>query len=943
MDPQRWRQVEQVYHAALEREPGDRTAFLAEACPQDGELRREVESLLAQHASRDGMLDHPVADLRSDSPTMHLERGSQLGPYRIDRMLGEGGMGEVYKARDTRLNRDVAIKVSHGRFSSRFEREALAVAALNHPNICTLYDVGPNYLVMELVEGPTLADRINQGAVPLDEALRIARQIADALEAAHEKGIVHRDLKPANIKIKPGGAVKVLDFGLATQSTDHDRDEPTVTMTAPGTVLGTAAYMSPEQARGKPVDKRADVWAFGAVLYEMLTGQRAFRGDSTADVLAAVVNTEPAWNRAPEKVQRLLQRCLEKDPERRLRHIVDFELMLENAGPPAGHPSRRTPWAAVAAILAILAAGLSWALWRETRPMEHPLIRLSVDLGSAAVAGLNTTVAISPDGTRIVFPTRAPDGKQQLATRLLSQTTATLLPGTENGRDAFFSPDGQWLGFFAGDQLRKISVQGGAPVTLCSAAIGQGGSWGEDGTIVATLGVVAGLSRVPSGGGAPLPITKLTVGDATHRWPQILPGGRAVLFTANPTPSGLDNARIEVVQLKTGERRVLLRGGYFGRYLPSGHLVYLHQGALFAVRFDLSRLQIRGTPAPVLEDAAANPNLGGGQFDSSTTPSAGGTFVYLAGKVANQAWPVVWLDGSGKTQTLVAAPGVYQSPQISPDGRRLALMVTSGSTYDIFVYDLQRQAMSRLTFTGDAKYPVWAPDGNHIAFQSGSTTGGQRISWIRADGAGEAQSLLVSRGSLTPSSFTSDGRRLAYFTLSPETGQDLWTIPLDLSGLEYPKPGTPEVFQRTPFNELLPVFSPDARWIAYRSDESGTNEIYVRPYPGPGGKWQISTGGGLYAFWSKNGRELFYETPGNQIMVADYTTDGGSFAAGRAHPWSDVQVLNTGVSNLALAPDGKRFAVFPLTETMGGEKGSVRVTFLLNFFDELRRKVPVGK
>jgi serine/threonine-protein kinase len=632
---------------------------------------------------------------------------------------------------------------------------------------------------------------------------------------------------------------------------------------------------------------------------------------------------------------------LEKDPERRLRHIVDFELLLENAAPPAVHPPSRMPWAVVA-VLAILAAGLSWALWRATRPIEHPLIRLNVDLGSDALAGLNTTVAISPDGTRVVFPARAPDGKQQLATRSLSQSTATLLPGTENGRDPFFSPDGKWLGFFEGDQLKKVSVQGGAPVTLCQAAVGQGGSWGEDGTIVATLGVVSGLSRVPSSGGAPQPLTKLTGGDSTHRWPQILPGGQAVLFTANRTPSGLDDARIEVVQLKTGERKLLVRGGYFGRYLPSGHLVYLHQGALFAAPFDLTRLEVRGTPAPVLEDIAANANQGGGQFDSSTAPSAGGTFVYLAGKVAGQTWPIVWLDGSGKTKPLLATPGVYQSPRFSPDGQRLALMVTNGRGYDIFVYDLQRETMSRLTFTGEAKYPIWAPDGNHIVFQAGSG-GSYTFSWIRADGAGEEQQLMVNRTPITASSFSPDGRRLAYFDLNPESGQDLWTLPLELNNSEHPKPGKPELFQRTPFNEPLPVFSPDGRWIAYRSDESGTNEIYVRPFPGPGGKWQISTGGGLYAIWSKNGRELFYETPENRIMVVEYTTDGGSFAARRARPWSDVQLFNTGVSNFALAPDGKRFAVFPLPEPMRGENGTVRVTILLNFFDELRRRMPVGK
>ena len=422
---------------------------------------------------------------------MPLSPGTHLGPYEILAPIGAGGMGEVYRARDTRLKREVAIKVSHEQFSDRFEREARAVAALNHPNICTLYDVGPNYLVMELVEGPTLAERIKEGVIPLDEALGIASQIADALEAAHEKGITHRDLKPGNVKIKPGGAVKVLDFGLTKQSRDHEgavtESSPTLSMTATeaGVILGTVAYMSPEQARGRPVDKRVDIWAFGVVLYEMLTGQRPFQGEDVAQILAAVISKEPSWELVPVKVQRLLKRCLEKDPQKRLRDITGVGLLLEETpqGPePASTVPRhnRVPWAVAVAFGAISVA-LGVLLWRPTRPTDRPLMRFSADLGPEAVEGANITAAISPDGARLAFVARGPAGKQQLATRLLDQAKPTLLPGTENAADPFFSPDGQWIGFFADGKMKKISVQGGAAVTLCDVANARGASWGEDG------------------------------------------------------------------------------------------------------------------------------------------------------------------------------------------------------------------------------------------------------------------------------------------------------------------------------------------------------------------------------------------------------------------------------------------------------------------------------
>jgi Tol biopolymer transport system component/predicted Ser/Thr protein kinase len=943
MTPDRWRQIEELYHSAQERAPADRAALLAQADP---ELRREVEAMLAQDASDGKILDRPAEDLLINSRSTLVAPGSQLGPYQIEALLGAGGMGEVYRAVDTRLKRSVAIKVAKENFSERFEREARAIAALNHPNICTLHDVGPNYLVMELIEGPTLAERIQQGPVPVEEALGIARQIADALEAAHEKGVVHRDLKPGNVKIKSDGIVKVLDFGLAKVAPVFAHDSPaeaTATLTTrAGMILGTAAYMSPEQAQGKPVDKRADIWAFGVVLYEMLTGRRMFQGETVSDTLAAVLSKEPELERVPTPVRGLLKRCVEKDPKRRLRDIADAMPLIEETPRAVAPRHSLVPWA-VAALAVIVAMALGWIAWRATRPVDRPLMRFSADLGPGAVEGVHITAAISPDGTRLAFVARSPGGKEQLATRPLDQPDATLLSGTENAADPFFSPNGQWIGFFADGKMKKISVQGGPAVTLCDAPSARGASWGEDGFIVVTrfLGPAGGLSRVPEAGGTPQSITKTgDTGDSTHRWPQILPGGQAVLFTGNTSLADYDNASVEAVSLKTGQKKVVQRGAYFSRYLPSGHLVYLHQGALFAVGFDLDRLEVRGTPVPVLEDVAANANVGGGQYDVARN----GTLVYLSGKSSSAHWPVAWLDSTGKMQPLLAAPGQYYTPRFSPDGKRLALAVGPSGSGDIQVYDLQRDTMTSLTFTQKNAFPVWTPDGTHIAFQFGSPTG-HFIRWIRADGAGEAQPLLESKGSVSPHWFSADGKRLAFTEVASDTGADVWTLPLDLSDPEHPKPGKPELFLRTPFNEYEPAFSPDGRWIAYTSQESGRAEVYVRPFPGGRpGKWQISTGSGRFPLWSRNGRELFYEGPDSRIMVSTYTPKADSFAADKPRAWSDAQTLRPApvLWSMDLAPDGKRFAVFPRPDATGEHKGSVHVTVLLNFFDELRRRVPAG-
>jgi len=906
---------------------------------------------------------------------MGLASGTKLGPYEIGSALGSGGMGEVYRARDTRLGRDVAIKVLPERLSSspdfrqRFEREARAISSLQHPHICVLYDIGRDeaageFLVMEFLEGETVAKRLERGKLPLQELLKIGMEMADALDKAHRKGLTHRDLKPANIMLTKSGS-KLMDFGLAkptakgalggstpaplfSAALTADGPSPASPITSAGTIVGTIQYMSPEQIEGKEADLRSDIFAFGATLYEMATGVRAFQGKSQISVASAILEKDPelvskTQPLAPAAFDRLVAQCLAKNPDERFQSAHDVGLELKwiaegavgegSALPrePRGFPYRAYSWALVGTLITaiILAAGL----WRATRPVERPLTRLSVDLGPDAVAGLNLTVAISPDDRRLVFPARGPGGKQQLATRLLDQVQATLLPGTENGGTPFFSPDGQWIGFFAGNQLKKISVEGGAPVALCTVAGNSvGASWGEDGNIVVAPGILSPLSRVPAAGGTLERITKLGSGEVTHRWPQVLPGGEAVLFTGSASVTSQEQANIEAVSLKTGQVKIVERGGYYGRYLPSGHLVYLHQGVLFGVRFDPARLEVRGAPTPVLEDMASNSGTGGGQFDFSTS----GTFLYSAGKSAAQGWQVAWLENSGELKPFLAAAGTYGAPRLSPDGREVAF---TGEGSDIYIHDLERETTSRLTFSGHSSVPVWAPDSTHIAFQ---TTGNNlSISWLRSDGAGEPQRLLESTNVVVPWSLSADGRWLAYFESNPETGYDIWTLPLDMTDPDHPKPGKPELFLRTPANENVPRFSPDGRWIAYRSDETGIAEVYVRPFPpGAGGKWQISSGGGSYGLWSKNGHELFYETADNRIMVVDYTVEGRTFVPGKPRLWSDKQLFYPGTSNLDLAPDGKRFIILSMPEAPAGEKGSVHVTMLQNFFDELRRRIP---
>ena len=896
---------------------------------------------------------------------MGLTAGTRFGTYEILSPIGAGGMGEVYRARDLRLGRDVAVKVlpemlaGDAQYMARFEREAQVLASLNHPNIAAVYGIEQGALVMELVAGQTLAERIGAGALEVEEALPIARQIAAGLEAAHERGIVHRDLKPANVKITADGMVKLLDFGLAkatheaASSSSRLTISPTlsIAMTQAGAILGTAAYMSPEQARGKTVDRRSDIWSFGVVLYEMLTGQALFAsGETVTDIIAAVVTREPDWSALPAStpphIRSLLERCLRKDVKTRLQAIGEARIAIdEPAGVPvalAPAPSARRQrawlgWAVAAA--AILAGGAGW--WRATRPAElRPLVRMNVEMSPdlpIAPGGTGGMMALSPDGRRIAVTLRGAAGRLQMYTRLLHQSQLTALAGTEDASTPFFSPDGQWIGFAAGGKLKKISVEGGAAITLCDAPGMRGASWGDDGSIVLALSPNTTLSRVPSSGGTPAPLTKLNPPERTHRWPQVLPGSQAVLFTAHSGSSNYDSAAIEAVSLKAGQRKTVLRGGFSARYLPtpngSGRLLYLHQGTLFAAPFDLRRLEITGTASPVQEQVSSS---GNGGADFAVSPN--GSVVYLPGMGNAGQWIVAWAHRSGKKQVLHAPRGGYFTPRLSPDGKRLAFSTSGGLGFDVWVKDIERDTPSRLSFLKSTNnYPVWTPDGKNIIFKSVDPAG-PGMYCVPADGSGEAQRLSDGKGDEYPYSISPDGKRLAYSALGKSGTPDLFTAPIE-GGSAHPRLGTPELFLGTPFLEVLPAFSPDGRWIAYLSTESGTSEIYVRPFPGPGGRWQISTAGGAFPVWSRNGRELLYTTPDQRVMAVSYTAGGSTFVAGKPSPWSDIRVMDFGtLATWDLAPDGERIAAFLADISDEKLKPPTHLTFLLHFSDELERR-----
>jgi serine/threonine protein kinase/Tol biopolymer transport system component len=905
---------------------------------------------------------------------MALTAGARLGPYEILSALGAGGMGEVYRARDTRLDRTVAIKVLRDalsvdpRFRERFDREARTISQLDHPHICSLYDVGEqdgtSFLVMPYLEGETLEARLKKGALSLDRALEYAIQIADALNKAHRAGITHRDLKPGNVMLTKSGA-KLLDFGLAKGTTGVGAAAglsmlPTTppNLTVQGTILGTFQYMAPEQLEGHEADARTDIFAFGAVMYEMLTGKKAFAGKSQATLIAAIMSSQPAsiavdQPLVPPALDRVVRKCLAKDPEARWQTARDLHDELQWIGNPGSHegvPSqrfvdlrRRWSWAIVAAAIAVVVF-MSRSLWYSTRPIEQPLIRLDVDLGpdvALAALGSGSTAVISPDGTRLVYAASVSGGRARLFTRRLDQVQAAELPGTDGATWPFFSPDGQWVGFTARNELNKIPVEGGLVVPLGGVTAFTGASWGRDGTII--MGARS-LMRIPDGGGTPTTVTELASGELAHGRPQVLPGGKAVLFTVRRSTADAGTASIEVVSLSDQRRKTVLRGGAAGRVLPSGHLVFGDRGTLFAIPFDLERLETHGRAVPVLDGVAYVPQSGVTDFDVSD----GGTLVYRkAGRdAATPLSTLDWIDGTGRKTSLRDKPGDYEWPSFSPDGQRLALSVTvEQGTRDVWILDWQRDTMTRLTSGANSGAPTWSPNGQYVIFSGGNAGG---MFWTRADGSGQPQPLTQSRDFQVSPSFAPDGKRLAFVEPKGPTSQ-IWTVPVDDRGGQL-RVGTPELFLTVPLVAPVAIVSasPDGRWLAYPSTETGSAEVYVRPFPappsGPGSKRQVSNAGGAFPIWSRTSHELFYQS-GDQIMTVSYTVNGDAFMAEKPRVWAAKVggLASDGRRRFDVAPDGKRLAVLTPVEPVQAPKVDHDVVFVLNFLDELRRRAPVGK
>jgi len=979
---ERWRQIEDLCHATLARPAQDRTAFLAHACAGDAALQREVESLLVGESSAEGFMSAPAAPVALSAMLDHPHGtlvGRRLGSFAIRSLLGVGGMGDVYRAHDDTLGRDVAIKVLPPLFTAdperraRLEREARLLATLNHPHIGAIYGLheadGLRALVLELVEGETLAQRIaraadpvgKSGTVPLTDALAIARQIADALDAAHEKGVVHRDLKPANIKITPEGVVKVLDFGLAKASSPSGHAD--LAESRVGVILGTPAYMSPEQARGQSVDKRGDVWAFGCVLYEIVSGHLAFPGATASDTIAKILEREPDWSAlpaaTPAPIRRLLRRCLTKDPQRRLRDMGDVRTEIDavDEALPGGSEdvltsttpvSARTAWrrSIVAGTVGfgLALALVSWAPWRTVRPTAS--LRLSAELGvDASLASLNLrfgdAAVLSPDGAVIAFVAQKNGGgRPELYVRRLNELHATRLPDTEDALAPFFSPDGQWLGFFASNKLKKVPVMGGAVVTLSDALSPRGGTWGEDQTIVFSPNSQPGtrLERVSAAGGTPEPLTPLAAGELLQLWPQMLPGGKAVLYTSSNSPGAYDDANLVVQAWPSGTPKVVYRGGYHARYLTSGHLVFIHAGTLFAAPFDLARLEMSGEPAPVIEGVRSNSITGGAQF----TVSGGGTLVYLPGPSIGAGAPIHLMTREGKTTPLAFTPANWIELLFAPDGQRLAMQIREKSS-DIWVYDLRHETFTRTTQDpGRAETPVWTVDGRGIVFASARADGVTPNLYVqRADGTGVAVRLTNSKNWQRPASWHPSARFLAFEEVR-QANVDIMILPMDGDNVSSWKAGTPKPFLNGPFLEAYPMFSPDGRWLAYSSNETGRAEVYVRPFPGPGGKWQISTGGGAHPTWSRAKHELFYGLDG-ALFVAPYAVEGDSFRAEKPQLWSEGRYQSRGPARMFdLHPDGERFALAPAEDTLRGTKQD-KVVVVSNFFDELRRLATATK
>ena len=892
----------------------------------------------------------------------------RIGCYQVTAKIGEGGMREVYQARDTKLDRDVALKVLPEAFTAdpdrlaRFEREAKVLASLNHPNIGTIYGLeeaeGGRFkaLVLELVEGPTLADRIKQGPIPLDEALPIAMQIAEALEAAHEQGVIHRDLKPANVKVKDDGTVKVLDFGLAkafqpeTSGPDVSMS-PTISLTAAATqmgmVIGTAAYMAPEQAKGKAVDRRADIWAFGAVLYEMLVGTRAFAGGDVSETLAFVITRDVDWDALPEAtppaVRHVLRRCLERDPKRRLRDVGDARLDLEDrtASPTTGQTAAvaapRAPLWPRPAIL--IAAGLVSAIvgglvvWTLSHPADSPVARALITAPAARPLNLasDTNIAISPDGSRVVFRATA-DGETSLFVRRMAEFEATPLAGLGgNPRGPFVSPDGVWIAFFAQGTLRKVNMNGGPPITIgvSPGGVPRGASWGPDDTIVFATTAGSGLWQMPAGGGEPEPLTTPDPerGELDHMFPTFLPGGDAALFSIITVGGSFDEAQTAILSLDTGRYEVLFPGGTSPKYVSSGHIVYMAAGTLFAVGFDVERREVTSDPIPVVDTVRRSGQSGAADFAVSDD----GTLVYVRGGGDGELMALTWVDRDGIEEPLPLAPGRYGGLRFSPDGTRLALETSGDEGVELVVYDFERDTLSQLTFSpGGNCCPVWSPDGARIVFTS-SRDGVPDLYHRNADGTGSVERAVAGGPPGRISwDWSADGTTVIFSGSGNLRALGMGAEPTDMALVD------------TPFAQVQAALSPDGRWLAYQSNEDGDFDIYVRPFPNvDSGLWKVSAAGGQFPLWSADGSELFF-VAGDAVMASAIT-------AGATFDWATPVALFSGSYALVgdrsirvfdVSPDG-RFLLRKAAAASDGDVGAPELVAVFNWFEELKKLVPV--
>jgi len=890
-----------------------------------------------------------------------LTAGTKLGVYQVVAQIGAGGMGEVYRARDTRLQRDVALKVLPEIFAAdasrmaRFEREARLLASLNHPHIAAVYGVEESdscrALVMELVEGPTLADRIAAGPIPLEEALPIAEQVAEAVEYAHDHGVIHRDLKPSNIKVTADGTVKVLDFGLAKALTDEStetdlRNSPTLSAVATmqGVILGTAAYMSPEQAKGKPVDRRADIWAFGVVLVEMLTGKPLYTGETPAETLASVMMKDPSLGALPAStppaIRNLIQRCLNKDPRQRLRDMGEARIILADAlsGAAPAEPvaaQRRGPlsdirvaWS-VAAVLLVAALALGAFAYFRRAQEDTRTTRFFVSLPDKSglaeegtvIPGQTGPLSVSPDGRRIAFVAGSADGKYLLWVRSLDTLTAQALAATDGASSPFWSPDDRFLGFFAGGKLKKIEVSGGPPITLCDAPNNRGGTWSGDGVIVFAPNYPGILQKVSASGGVPTAISILGKGETAHVRPVFLPDGRQFLYNAN---TGSANAvPIYIASLDSKERKLLLNTDGSNVVYAQEHILFLRETTLMTQPFDSRRLVLAGEAVPIAEEIQTQSGAPpGGIFSASEN----GVLAYQTGTGA-AGFQLVWFDRTGKQTGVLGDSAAYADLELSPDGKRASVSIPAQpiNARDIWLYDVARGLRTRFTFDPASEYgSLWSPDGSRVVFNS-NRKGHYDLYQKDSSGAGAEEVLLEDNVNKYPASWSPDGRFILYLTFGTPTGFDLFVLPL--TGDRKPIP-----FLNTKFNEGPGEFSPDGRWVAYTSDESGKNEVYVARFPGPGGKWQISTGGGNFPRWRRDGTEIFYLSLDNKLMSAAANGKGSGFEVGAVKPLFQTRVAGQRYE-YDVSSDGQRF----LINTFPEQVASAPITVVVNWTAGLRK------